>query len=438
MKLEIKKGSENYTCQVIKLPKKQEVQGLDNLCKITYQGNDVLTQKDTDENQLYLFFPAECAISNSYLSVNNEFRNQELNDDKSKKGYFEDNCRVKSIKFKGVISTGYLAPINTLEQMMGNWGGKLKEGDEFTDIDGVNICKKYVIKQRNSGANLGKSSKILDNIVDSKLAPEHFDTEHLLKNCHKLHLDDYIAVTYKLHGTSARYFNTLTFKKLSWFEKLLKKVGINIVTEEYREVVGSRKVIKSVKFNELEGKNHFYKESGDIWTKVGEEYLKGKLFKGEAVYCEIIGKTYTGEAIQKGYSYGFDKPILYIYRISNINPQGIEVDLSYHQMIERSKQLNIPVCPEFFYGNLRNFIAANSEYYTEEVPDNFEIVISDLFYNTLLEKPSILDKSVIEEGFCIRVDKYPKPQIFKIKSKKFLLHESGALDKGQEDLESNN
>jgi len=123
---------------------------------------------------------------------------------------------------------------------------------------------------------------------------------------------------------------------------------------------------------------------------------------------------------------------------SNINPQGIEVDLSYHQMIERSKQLNIPVCPEFFYGNLRNFIAANSEYYTEEVPDNFEIVISDLFYNTLLEKPSILDKSVIEEGFCIRVDKYPKPQIFKIKSKKFLLHESGALDKGQEDLESNN
>lgn len=162
------------------------------------------------------------------------------------------------------------------------------------------------------------------------------------------------------------------------------------------------------------------------------------MFKGEAVYCEIIGKTYTGEAIQKGYSYGFDKPILYIYRISNINPQGIEVDLSYHQMIERANQIGLPTCPEYFYGKLKDFIAANSEYYNEEIPDNFESILSDVFYNTLLEKPSILDKSVVEEGFCIRVDKYPKPQIFKIKSKKFLLHESGLLDKSQEDLESQN
>lgn len=212
MRLEIREDSHNYTCQVIKLPPKQEVIGLDKLCKVTYQGNDVLTQKDADENQLYLFFPAECQISSDYLRENNEFRDNTLNYNKDQKGYFEPSGRVKAIKFKGVISTGYLAPLNTLAGIVKGFQS-LKEGDEFTDIDGVNICKKYVIKQRNSGANLGKSSKILDNIVDSKLAPEHFDTEHLLKNCHKLHLDDYIAVTYKLHGTSARYFNTLTFKK---------------------------------------------------------------------------------------------------------------------------------------------------------------------------------------------------------------------------------
>ena len=57
------------------------------------------------------------------------------------------------------------------------------------------------------------------------------------------------------------------------------------------------------------------------------------------------------------------------------------------------------------------------------------IYLEDVFYNQLLEKPSILDSSVIEEGFCIRKDKYPKPDIFKIKSKAFLLHEGALVDK---------
>lgn len=435
MKLTIEKGNENYACQVIKLPVKQSVVGLDKLVKVTHQGNDVLTQKDTDESKLYLFFPAECAISKEYLSKNNEFRDSTLNQDKTKKGYFESN-RVKAIKFKGVISTGYIAPVNTLSWLLNPDNiSKLKEGDEFTHIDGIEICKKYTIKQKNPGASLGKPSKILDGIVDSKLAPEHFSTEHLLKNCNKIDLNDYIAITYKLHGTSARYFNTLTHKKLNWIEKLAQKLGLNVVSEEYKEVVGSRKVIKSIGFNELNGKQHYYKDSGDIWTKVGEEYLKGKLNKGEAIYCEIIGKTYTGEAIQRGYSYGYKKPIVYIYRISNINPQGIEIDLSYYQMKERANQIGLPTCPELFYGKLQHFLEIGNRYI---IPGSLEEKLSIIFYNELLEKPSILDNSVIEEGFCIRVDKYPKPYIFKIKSKKFLLHESGDLDKNYINLESEN
>ncbi len=436
MKLEIK--DTNYACTVVKLPVKQKVDGLDKLVKVTIFGNDVLTQKDADESILYLFFPVECAISQKYLGLNNEFRESTLNVDRAQKGYFADSGRVKAIKFKGVISTGYLAPITTLYSSLGGRSVlPLREGDEFTTIDGVEICKKYIVKTKVPGASFGKSSKVLDGIVDSKLAPEHFNTEHLLKNTNKFSLNDYVAITYKLHGTSARYFNTLTHKSLKWYEKILAKWNVSIQKEEYCEIVGSRKVIKSVGFKELGNKQHFYKESGDIWTKVGEEYFKGKLNKGEAVYCEIIGKTHTGEAIQKGYSYGFDKPMVFIYRISNINPQGIEVDLSYHQMIERSIQLGINVCPELFYGKLDNFI---SQFHGKSVSDDRdkEDFLNNIFYNMLLEQPSILDKSVVEEGFCIRVDKYPKPQIYKIKSKKFLLHESGGLDKNVVDLEAEN
>src|SRR5688572_19340293 len=98
MKLSIREDSSNYTCTVVKLPPKQKVEGLDRLVKVTVFGNDVLTQKDADENQLYLFFPAECAISKEYLKFNNEYREPTLNDDHSKTGYFEPTGRVKAIK----------------------------------------------------------------------------------------------------------------------------------------------------------------------------------------------------------------------------------------------------------------------------------------------------------------------------------------------------
>ncbi len=229
MELRILEQHRNYTCQVIKLPSKQRVEGLDNLVKVTHQGNDVLTSKDAQEDTLYLFFPSECQIADAYLSINNNFRNSSNNFDNTKKGYFEDSCRVKAIRFKGVISTGYIAPINTLKPLIkDNIIDDLRVGDEFNIIDGFELCKKYVIKLKGGGANLGKVFKVIDGLVDSKLAPEHFSTEHLLKNVYKLKLDDYIAVTHKLHGTSARYFNTLTHKKLKWYEKLLIKLGVNV------------------------------------------------------------------------------------------------------------------------------------------------------------------------------------------------------------------
>lgn len=446
MKLKIYENSKNYTCQVIQLPSKQQVNGLDNLVKVNHQGNDCLIGKDSDPNELYLFFPAECQISHEFLSNNNLYRHSELNKDKTKKGFFEDNQRVKAIKFRGIVSTGFIIPISSLDGSVGKDNQNLlKIGDEFNEIEDIVICKKYIRKFNNS--QQAKASKIIDEIVNSKFAPEHFDTEQLMKNIHKLSLSDYVAITYKLHGTSARYFNTLTKRKLNWFERVLKALGIKIQDEVYGYITGSRKVLKSLNFEEFDNKNHYYSE--DLWTKVGKQYFEGKLNQGEAVYCEIIGKDYTGADIQSGYSYGLNMPKVYIYRISNINSQGIEIDLSYKQMKERAKQLDIAVCIELYYGKLQDFIIeyqmnksfeenlifGESKIRISQDDRDIEPILSDLFYNHLLEKPSILDTSVVEEGFCIRVDKYPKPEIYKIKSKQFLLHEGQLIDKQIDSLE---
>ncbi len=145
-------GSENYTCTIVKLPVKQKVEGLDNLVKVTIFGNDVLTKKDADEDTLYLFFPCESQISPLYLAFNDEFRATSSNKNpQAKPGFFEDNGRVKAVKFKGVVSTGYIAPVSTLSFWLENVDAKkLKEGDEFNEIDGVLICKKYKIQHIHS------------------------------------------------------------------------------------------------------------------------------------------------------------------------------------------------------------------------------------------------------------------------------------------------
>lgn len=433
--LKIYDDSKNYTCQVIKLPPKMPVKGLDNLVEVNVQGNSVLVGKDSDENEPYLFFPAECQISDAFLKANNLYRHENLNADPTQKGFFEDNRRVKAIKFKGIISSGFVTPVESLNNLMKIDGRVLNDisiGMEFNELGGIEICKKYHKKQSGTPGFSNPRAKILDNIIDSKLAPEHPDTAQLMRNVHKLTLDTEVAITYKLHGTSARTYNTLVKRKLTWKDKLAKFFGIKVQEEDYEYVAASRRTLKSVGFEELPGKNHFFTE-GDLWSQVAKEFLEGKLNKGESIYYEIIGKTYGGEAIQGGYSYGFDRPEIYVYRIANINPQGIEVDLSYEQMVERAAQIGLDTCPLLFKGKLQEFLDKNLHPRSGDIEQD----LNQIFYNQLLEKPSILDSSVVEEGFCVRIDKYPKAETFKVKSKIFLKQESDWKDKDVVDLEEN-
>src|ERR1044072_131935 len=115
--LKIYDDSKNYTCQVISLPTKIPVPGLDNLVEVNYQGNSVLISKDSKEYDLYLFFPAESKLSDKFLKSNNLYRHSNLNADTTKTGFFEDSGRVKAIKFKGVISSGFIIPISSVISM---------------------------------------------------------------------------------------------------------------------------------------------------------------------------------------------------------------------------------------------------------------------------------------------------------------------------------
>jgi hypothetical protein len=430
--LKIYDDSKNYTAQIVRLHNTQKLEGLDNLVGASIQGNLALIAKDYPVGELYIFFPSGCYLSDKFIGFNNLFRENTLNQDINKKGFFEPNCRVKAVKFRGHKSTALLCPIAYLS-FIGVDISTLKEGDEFNEIDGVFICRKYILPFKGT-ASQAKKVKLLDEIIDSRFLPEHMGTDMLLKYLNHLDLNDYIVISTKLHGTSARVGHTLTKRKLSLFERIAKFFGCKVQDEEYNYVVGSHHVIKSLNFQTLSGKNHFYSE--DLWSKVSEEFFKGKLLKSEIVYYEIIGKDYTGKEIQKDYAYGLNKPDVYVYRISHITPEGVEIDLSWRQVKARCNEMGVKYVPDIWDGKLNDYCKI---YGLLDWDDNGKEIWRDNLQKWIvahyLDKPSSLDKSVIEEGICLRREAYPRPKIYKVKSPLFYIHEGVLLDRGIEDIE---
>jgi hypothetical protein len=447
MKLEIKEGSENYAAQVIKLPVKQSVTGLDKLMKVTHQGNDVLVGKDTEDYKLYLFFPVECAIHAKYLASNNEFRDAATNADNTKKGYFEQTGRVKAIKFKGVISTGYIAPIDSLHSV-GIDSAALVIGDEFTTIDGFELCKKYRVT-RTQGQGDPKESRFNKKLkAFNKLIPNqfrfHVSTPPLAKCISHIKPEDTIVITDKWHGTSAVFSNVLIKKKLNWKERLAKWFGIEVVESKYDNLYSSRSVIKNQYINEAV-QSGYYNE--DIWGVVNEE-LKGKVEQGITIYGEIVGYLSSGRAIQKGYDYGCSQGMVgpdnsiqatntdnpehkfLVYRITYTKPDGNVIEFTWNQVKEYCKKYNLETVIEIFNGPATWFLEEEKE---EGWQERFLEVLSE---NFLEGNCKFCKNKVPAEGVVLRRDNNTTSfDVYKLKSKRFILGETKAADEGETNIE---
>lgn len=425
MKLEIKEDSVNYACQVIKLPPKQVVPGLDKLVKVIHQGNNVLIGKDTDESKLYLFLPAECQIHPEYLRTNNEFREATLNANSLTKGYFEPTGRVKTIKFKGVISTGYIAPIDSLYGVLTKSQYEdLKVGDEFTTINGFELCRKYKITRTQGSGEKGESRhnkklKRFDKLVPNQFR-FHVNTPQLAKCLGNFKSDDQIVITSKWHGTSAVFSNVLIKKELTWKEKVAKFFGVNVVDTKYDNLYSSRSIIKNQYINK-EATPGYYNE--DIWGVVNKE-LVGKIEQGVTIYGEIVGFLPSNRSIQGLYDYGCKEGEhkFLIYRITYTKPDGNTIEFSWSQIKEYAKKYSLETVKELFVGRAGVIIL-------EEESEGWQEDFLNLLSTIYLEKDcQYCNNKVPAEGIVIRKDGLSSYEAYKLKSKAFLMKESKDLD----------
>ena len=226
-------------------------------------------------------------------------------------------------------------------------------GKEFDTVNGHKICQKYFVpvKQSNN-VKQGKRPK-LSRLVEGQVHL-HTSTENLRKNIHKINPDDTISITYKEHGTSGWKANVLTKRKLTWFDKVLLKLGINIQTIEYSYVYGSRRVVKNSDFEDLKNKNHFY--NYDIWKDVSDRLPD--IPKGFTLYYEIVGYTKDGGYIQPKYDYGckVGENKVSVYRITHTTPDGLVTELSYPEIAEFCERVGLTPSHLFYYGTVRNYV----------------------------------------------------------------------------------
>lgn len=414
MKLETPKNP-NYCATVFKIKAINKLEGCDNVVGTPILGFQAIVSNNTKVGDIGIAFTVETQLSEEFCKQNNLYRHTELNSDPESRGYLEDNRRIRAVKFRGHRSDCLFMSLDSLS-FTGVDLSDLKEGDEFDVLNDIEICRKFTIAHRVNTNQQPQEKKF--SRVEEKFMPQHLDSDNYFKLVDTISPDSTVIVTQKLHGTSIRIGHTIVKRKLNLRDRFAKLIGAAVQETEYDYIFGSRKVIKDPNNPDQQ---HYY--AVDIWTQEGKK-LEGLLPHNFIVYGELIGWTPENAALQKDYTYTIDPGMckLYVYRVAFVNAQGRLIDLSWHHLKQFCEEVGLSYVPELFIGKLKDI----------NIQDYMDKRFKDMGYDNALP---LGDNDLVDEGVCIRIDMMI-PQILKAKAPQFLQHETKLLDKGEEDLES--
>lgn len=442
-------GDQNYAPLVVDLGQAEifPLEGRDRVLGLKAFGMNAIVGKSwvqallaTEERVVMI--PAGAQVSVGFANANNLHRHEHLNADPTKKGYLEDNRRVKAVRMGGHPSDALVVDAEAfayLTPSAATAANLLPHGFAFDTVDGVTFSEKYIKPSTGTGQSMRVRQGAAKVRVTSESFPEHFDTKNLFRD-DPFRPEDHVFVTQKLHGTSVRLGRVPVRHDLTWLERLARRFGADVREHDFQVVVGSRRVTKSINGKVEDGKEHWY-DAGDIWTKA-TEWMHDRIPEGFLVYAEVIGWSPDGAPIQPGYTYNLPvgQSAVYVYRVAVLAESGDVVDLPWRAVQKFAEARGWHVVPEL----------------AQQSGVDLEPWISSLFLDKRLSElgdavydfggPSheerrypqavpLSDPKTVDEGVVVRYDGGLQPTVRKAKSPVFLGHESKVMDDGLTDTE---
>lgn len=404
----------------------------DRIKLATVLGTQVVVSLDAKNGEVVIYFDSNLQLSHRYLSTNNLYAKEymELNQNPAAIGYFGKNGRVRARRFRDEVSNGYVAPLESLTNAVLIEYFNPKVGDEFTHINEVEICNKFIIpishktscrKYRPTTAFTftyltSLSFKKKGNGESTDMFWRHWDTKQLMRGIYQMSKASKIYVEEKIHGTSGRTGYVLFNRRRKWYQVWKSKR-----TPFWKVVSGTRRR------NTTEG--HMRVE-----RKIVHEKLAPHIRKGEELYYEIYGFEFGGKAVQKGYPYGCvcgtdvehgvvqNSFKVMLYRVTITTEDGFKYDLSREQVYRRAEELGLEKPTVLYEGMLKDW-------------EHEEVMQKIISY---AQGRSHLDDDTLLEGIVVWFEDIAGNWVcLKHKSEEFLEVEDSNRDKGIGDVEDN-
>lgn len=410
----------------------------DRLQVATIYGSQVVVGMEAKDGDVVIYFPVDGKLSEQYCEVNNLIGKKDPETGEKAGGYFDHKRKVRAQKFRGEKSDGFVMPLDSVS-FTGYKISNFKIGDQFTNLNSIEICKKYITQATRSQGS-GHKNMIKRIKKHYLMFKEHVDTQQLPHYIDKIQKGSLIYISEKVHGTSQRsgYVQVVSDpnalkKKINWITKL----NIFKYKKDWQYVTGTRRVILD-DFNDPI-KQGFYKTND--FRKLWHDKFLNNLRKGETIYYEIVGwvndatsimpicdntKTKDKEFIKlygdiTTFKYGCLQGTsdIYIYRITMTNEDGYSVELPWMAILERCKELGVKpvvdlISPFFYDGDKDKLMKLAEE---------------------LCEGPSVIDPSHIREGIVFRIENGLNYWALKFKSFNFKILDGIIKDSGVADIE---
>ena len=454
------KANINYLAKVVKIDNfgKHPNPEVTRLKCAYVDGFNIIVGID-EQPGLFVYFPTNSQINPELLSYANLYKHTELNENPEKSGFFNDNGRVTAIKLKGLVSEGFLLPLDTFNSFLFasvNVGIDNPEVNlEFDSIyhNGKEfwINKKYTVVRNTTGTQGSKSRqksqkrlKEFDRIIENQFR-YHYDTVLLKKSPWVIKPDSLVSITEKIHGASGISAYVICNRPTTLLEKiglLFTGCGWKKFTPEYNYIYASRNVIKSQYINKNIKSGHY---GVDVW-KYADDVVRPFLQKGMTMYYEIVGFLPNGRYIQKDYDYGCVPPTegevythekhfkVRIYRITITNVDGIVHEFSAREVQQFCEMAGLTPVTQLYYGYAKNLYPKMRS--TTNFSKNFIAKLAE-DTNFYMEMPSPSCNNIVpHEGIVIKIEDMI-PHAWKLKCFAFLNKEQKELDKGEENIEDN-